>query len=127
MLRITQLALPPDHQTKQLTDKICSILQIGPQDMISMTVRKRSVDARKRPQIVYVYTVDVVCRNEERILKRLRGKKNVQKAEECTYAAPEVLAGRWKNREGALRPVVVGSGPAGLFCALLLSRCGLDL
>lgn len=117
MLRINQLKLPVGHTAAQLKKKIIKSLQIRENELKSYTVRKKSLDARKKPELFYVYSVDVSLSGEAAVLRKSRG--NVQKVTETAYRMPE--CGKEKM---SLRPVVIGSGPAGLFCAYLLAMKG---
>ena len=117
MLRINQLKLPVSHTPDQLREKLLQNLRIREKELKQYTVRKRSLDARKKPELYYVYTIDFTATDEERLLKRLRGK--VQRVKEIPYAAPAHGSEKMTNR-----PVVVGCGPAGLFCAFLLASEG---
>lgn len=117
MLRINQLKLPVEHTPGQLKKKIIKTLQIKENELKSYTVRKKSLDARKKPELYYVYSVDVSLAGEAAVLKRSKG--NVQKAEKIRYRIPD-----YGKERMSLRPVVIGSGPAGLFCAYLLALKG---
>ena len=117
MLRINQLKLPVGHTPEQLKKKIIKSLQIRERDLKQYSVRKRSIDARKKPELYYVYSIDLTVENEARVLKCTKGR--VQKVSEKPYRIPE-----HGKKKMSLRPVVVGSGPAGLFCAYLLALEG---
>lgn len=117
MLRINQIKLPVGHTREQLEKKIIKILGVRENALQDFSVRKRSLDARKKPDLYYVYTVDVNVDKENDVLKRSRGK--VQKILEKSYCIPEQ-----GPRKMTKRPVVIGSGPAGMFCALLLAEKG---
>ena len=118
MLRISQLKLPAGHTEEQLKDRLIKVLRISPDDLISYTIRRQSVDARKKPEIFYVYTIDFDVKRENAVIRHMKNK--VQKVSEQTYRIPdhgtEVPSGR---------PIIVGSGPAGLFCAYLLAHSGM--
>ena len=114
MLRINQLKLPAGHTQEQLRARLLHVLHIREKDLKGYTVRKRSLDARRKPELYYVYSVDFETVNEGRLLKQLKGK--VQMVEERTYSVPAHGTEPLRSR-----PVVIGSGPAGLFCAYLLS------
>ncbi len=117
MIRITGLKLPVAHTEGDLKKSISSRLGIGV-DSFHHIIRRQSLDARKKDAKVFIYTVDVETRNESRILSRVRG-KDVSRAEEKAYRFPE------PGKEVlSAAPVVVGSGPAGLFCAWYLARAG---
>ena len=117
MLRISQLKLPAGHNKAQLEQKLLKTLKAGKGEIKGYYIRKRSLDARKKPELYYVYSVDFEAKHEERILKQFKGK--VQKISERPYRAPEHGKEHLSDR-----PVVVGSGPAGLFCAYLLAEEG---
>lgn len=117
MLRITQLKLPSDHTPEQLEKKLLRTAHIKKNELKEYKVRKRSLDARKKPEIFYVYTIDFSVVHEERVLRQSKG--SIQKVTDKAYQVPE------HGRESlGRRPVVVGSGPAGLFCAYLLASEG---
>ena len=117
MLRIDQLKLPVGHTEEQVEKKLLRTLNIPKNELKHYQIRKRSLDARKKPDLYYSYSIDVNAAGEERILKHMKGK--ARQASETRYQAPE--HGEKKLRH---RPVVVGSGPAGLFCAFLLAGKG---
>lgn len=117
MLRISQLKLPVTHTQEQLEKKLLKMLRMSRKDLGQYYIRKRSLDARKKPELYYVYSIDVEIKNEERVLKSMKGK--VQKVSVHPYCEPEHGTERLSDR-----PVIIGSGPAGLFCAYLLAREG---
>ena len=122
MIRLTQIKLPADHTPEALTKKAAKLLRVLPEEIKELHIRKRSLDARKKPELFYVYTVDVKADNEKQLLKMLTRKKragNVQLHEAMPYVFP---AGG--NEKLKSRPVVVGCGPAGLFCAYFLAEYG---
>ena len=116
MLRITQLKIHPGHTPEQLEQKICKYLHIPQEHLLEYKIRKQSIDARKKPEIIFSYVIDVKVTHERSVKKHM--KNNVQEVEETFY---EIPSGKSKDR----RPVVIGSGPAGLFCAYLLASAGL--
>ena len=122
MLRISQLKLSVTHSEKELKNKIWKTLRISEQDLKGYVIRKQSLDARKKPDLMYVYTIDADVSDEKTVLKKLQRKKqdkNIELCTEKTYIFPEMGA-----EELLHRPVVVGCGPAGLFCAYFLSEYG---
>lgn len=117
MLRLTQLNLPLNHDHEALALKICKTLHIQRDALLAYKIHKRSIDARKKPDIRYSYTVDVKIKGENKVLRR--SVRQVTKIEEKYYHIPA-------HGQAPLlhRPVVIGSGPAGLFCAYLLAKSG---
>ncbi len=119
MIRIQQLKLPVGHTKQQLLQKIAKMIRKKPEDILEYRIRRRSIDARKKQEISFVYTVDVRTEHESGILKHLKNSQ-VSKAEEVTYQFPDSSKGQSLKHP----PVVVGCGPAGLFCAYLLAEHG---
>ncbi len=117
MIRIQQLKLRIGHTDGELEEKICRLLRCKPQDLLSYEIRRRSIDARKKPELYYNYTIDCHMTDQRQTLKRAG--KSVCIAQESRYRFPEsgsVLPGH--------PPVIVGTGPAGLFCGLMLAKYG---
>ena len=117
MLRISQLKLPAEHTEEQLRKKLLKTLRINSSDLVRYQIRKRSLDARKKPELFYVYTIDLEVKNEPAVKKRAGEKAGIVK--ETPYTAPE-----HGTETGEGITAVIGSGPAGLFCAYLLAREG---
>ncbi len=118
MIRIRQIALPPEHSVHQLPYEAARLLKIPNSKVRRLTIVRRSVDARKKPDVKIVYTVDVaVDGNENRILRQC-GCKQATLVKSQYYKPP-------KGVESHSRPVVVGFGPAGMFAALVLAMAGL--
>jgi uncharacterized FAD-dependent dehydrogenase len=119
MLRITELKLPLDHSDEQLENAILHRLGVSIGEPITYTIFRRGYDARKRNAILLVYTVDVEIANEQAILLRLAGDPYISLTPDTTYRfvthAPENLP---------QRPIVIGTGPCGLFAGLILAQMG---
>ena len=60
MIRISQLKLPVDHTPDALEKKICQQLKIKKEELSSWKIVRRSLDARKKPDLKFVYVVDVL-------------------------------------------------------------------
>lgn len=115
MIRIRQIKITKDkNNMEHLKKKIASILNIKVDDILKIDIKKNSVDSRKK-DICIVYEVDVLLSNEEEILNK-KGSKDIFKTpiEEYSYKPSGKLNLKY-------RPIVVGSGPCGLFCAYMLS------
>ena len=118
MIRITDLVLPPEHNAHQLTFEAAKMLKVSPSKIRALHLVRRSIDARKKPDVKYVYTVDVAVEGSEgKILKSSRCKR-ASIAPVNRYRPPKPTACEGK------RPVVVGFGPAGMFAALILALAG---
>ena len=127
MIRISELKLPYDHDEAALLKKIRKKLNIKDDNAFEYTIAKRSLDARKKPELYYIYTVDVKTKDEKKILKKIRD-KDVREYVPVVYRyeADQVSATASAKVSEKNRPVVVGAGPAGLFAALLLAEHGLE-
>ena len=106
MIRISQLKLPCGHSRGDLEGRVRKTLRLGGGEPLRIEIRKHSIDARKKPQLFDIYTVE------------LRS-KDISVVQPSEYSFPE--AGSEKMEK---RPVVIGAGPAGLFCALMLAEHG---
>jgi len=123
MLRINQIKMSTDHTGDELLDKICGILRVSAKDIGSMEVVRQSIDARKKPQIFYIYTVDVSVKNEDRVLKAFEKRRNIKEQISKIIPVKYRFPGGGE-KEMPFRPVVVGMGPAGLFCGYFLAKYG---
>ena len=118
MIRIREISLPPEHAVSQLSYEAARALKISNSKVRRVRIVRRSVDARKKPDVRIVYTVDVaVDGNEAKILKQ-SGCKRAAVAPVSYYKVPKAAG------ESLHRPVVVGFGPAGMFAALVLALAG---
>ena len=115
MIRISNLALPPEGDQTQLKRKAAKLLGISPDSFTAFSLVRQSIDARKKADVKLVCTVDISCPNEQ----KLKLPKNAVHVTPQPYEFPSV------RRRSTTRPVIVGMGPAGLFSALLLARAGL--
>lgn len=122
MIRIQQIKLPINHKENDLNKKIASILRLNEEQIDNIVIHRRSLDARKKNNILYVYTVDIYTSYEKKICKNPKiFNKTYQMFKINPYKyEPKVTGTKQINN----RPVIVGSGPSGLFCALLLAENG---
>ena len=118
MLRLQEIKLPLDHDEGALKQAVLARLNIRPEELLQFHVVRQAVDARKKGAVRLVYSVDAAVKNEAPILRR-RKTPAIVPTPDVSY--PDLSPGREKLERP---PVVVGSGPAGLFAALLLARHG---
>ena len=119
MIRIREIAFPPEHNIAQLSYEASRLLRVSPSKIRGTKIVKRSVDARKKPDVKIVYTIDVkVDGNENKILKQ-SGCKRASIAPVSYYKVPKC------SKDIKSAPVVIGFGPAGMFAALVLALAGL--
>ena len=118
MIRIREISMPPEHSAAQLSYEATRLLKVSGSKVRGIKIVRRSVDARKKPDVRIVYTIDVaVDGNENKILKQC-GCKRASIAPNSYYKVPKAA------KESDKRPVVVGFGPAGMFAALVLALAG---
>ncbi|TCK98238.1 hypothetical protein EDC19_0658 [Natranaerovirga hydrolytica] len=120
MIRINQLKFDINHKEEDILLRICKKLKINKEHIVAYTLSKKSIDARKENDIKIVYAIDVTVENEEAILKDIND-NNVMLTKEKIYTLGEVKINPIKER-----PVIIGTGPAGLFCALILAENGFN-
>lgn len=118
MIRISGIKLHYREKRELILKRTCNVLRIEPQSVIFWKIFKESLDVRKKEDIFYIYTVDVIVKDEEHVLKKVKD-KNVSKAVYTNYILPEL---KTVPKE---RPVIIGFGPTGIFAALILARLGL--
>lgn len=122
MIRINQLKLPVEHTPEALLKKTAKTLRVAPEAIGELKIVKQSLDARKKPELYYSYTVDVTVKAggvKEAAMVHKAKSPNVAIAKDAAYRFPEYGAEKLKER-----PVIIGTGPAGLFCGLMLARHG---
>jgi uncharacterized FAD-dependent dehydrogenase len=119
MLRLTEVKLPLDHPEREIEAAILRRLKIAAGELAGYSIFRRGVDARNPSAIVFIYTLDVEVKNEAGIAARLRRDPHVSPAPDTRYhfvaRAPAGLA---------VRPIVIGTGPCGLFAGLILAQMG---
>jgi uncharacterized FAD-dependent dehydrogenase len=124
MIRLTELRLPIDHAPEALEAAIFKRLQISTNDLIRYEVFKRSYDARKNNVLSFIYTLDLVVKDQDALLMRFANDPHIRLAPDTSYKFLAHFDGHIKSRT-TLRPVVIGFGPCGIFAALTLAQMGL--
>lgn len=122
MIKLTQVKLPMNHTEEDLIKAMEKMLRIRNNECKEYKILKKSIDARKKQDIKYIYTIDVTLnmteKEEERLIKKLKN-PNVVKSDTVYYEfKPE------GTKPLNHRPVVIGTGPAGLFAAYMLATHG---
>jgi hypothetical protein len=127
MIRITEIRLPVGHAPEALEEAVLKRLHLQPADLISFEMYKRSYDARKNTTLSFIYTVDLVVENEDRVLEQFADDIHVGPSPDTSYHfvadAQQIVP--HVNAPTFLRPVVIGFGPCGIFAALILAQMGL--
>jgi uncharacterized FAD-dependent dehydrogenase len=121
MLRVAELKLPLGHPPEALKAALAERLGVPASDIVSFEVARRANDARKKSQILMVYSVDAVLKDDAAVLARSKDDLQIRPTPDTGYRfvarAPEGWSGP--------RPVVIGAGPCGLFAGLILAQMGL--
>jgi uncharacterized protein len=123
-LRITEIKLPLDHPPEAIEQAVLKRLQITKPQLVSIVIFRRGFDARKRSDIHFIYTLDVVTQDNARSLEQQKRGSHAghiavtpdTKYKFVTQAPSRVFK----------RPVVIGTGPCGLFAALTLAQMGFN-
>ena len=118
MIRVNQVKVPLSHGQEDILYKTAKILRIEPEKILSWQIVKKSIDARKKPDIKVVYSVDVSVASQDKVLSGCKSGQ-VQAVNDKVYAFPDE-----GTDQLAHRPVIIGTGPAGLFCGYLLAKHG---
>ncbi len=118
MLRIQDIKLKLKEDISAIKKEILKKLNIGEESLISYRIFKESIDARKKNDICFVYTVDVEVKDEQKVLKKLKNKNAI--------ITPDIAYHYVTKGEKNInkRPVIVGTGPSGLFAGLILAQMG---
>ena len=124
MIRITELKLPVGESTDSLRKMVLTRLRIRPEELLELSILRRSLDARRGHAFIYSYTVEAVVRNESAVWSRLKPGRDLERRDPAPDPFGTIAVQRMRP-EAAERPVVVGFGPAGIFAALALARAGL--
>lgn len=118
MIQITQLKLPYQHSAADLEQKIKKLLKLNSNQRFTYHIVKKSIDARKKPELFLVYTVHVSMDNEASILKKTKN-ASISIVKPKQYQLP--VSG---VEECAHQPLIIGAGPAGLFATFVLVEAG---
>ena len=122
--RLSELKLPLEHSPADLEAAILRRLQLPAACLIGYTLVKRSIDARRRGAIQVVYCLDLELtlqeKDERRLRRRFAGDPHLRPTPDNSYH----FVAQAPAPAGSLPPVVVGAGPCGYFCALVLAQMG---
>lgn len=120
MLRLSNLKLPLDHTPEQLTQAVLTLLGIPAEQLLQVTPHRRSVDARNKQHIYFVYHLDILVQHPQQVLANAPGKAQLSPSpsQQYQFVAQAPAPGRFQ------RPLVIGTGPCGLFAGLLLAQMG---
>lgn len=117
MLKINQVKCQIPHGDREMRKAICKKLGCKDEDILTIQILRRSLDARKKPQLFFLYTLICELKNENKILAKNQKNQDVALYTDTPYVFPAPKAPKQKV-------VVIGMGPAGLFCGLELAKVG---
>ena len=117
MIRIRQVKANINASDEELIKNIADKLKIKQDEIIDFNIKKKSLDARDKQDIHYVYEFDVKVKDENKVLKIKS--KDILKAPNEEYVFN--ITGTKKLEH---RPIIIGAGPAGLFCGYMLAKYG---
>jgi uncharacterized FAD-dependent dehydrogenase len=126
MLQLSQCKLSyKKNSMDELRRKVAKQVHIDVEQIKEIHIVKKSLDARKKPDLFYIYTIQFAVEKEDKILQKNRKNPNLSKVSERPAMVEQCLAEAAEQRaEEKETIVVVGTGPAGLFCAYYLRLCG---
>ena len=118
MIRIREISMSAEHNVNQLSYEAARLLKVSDSKLLKLRIVRRSIDARKKPDVRIVYTVDVAVGGNEQKILRNSGCKRAAMAPADYYKPPKAV------KALSNRPIVVGFGPAGMFAGLVLALAG---
>ena len=119
MIRLSNIQLPLDHNDAAIKDSILSMLNISAEQLLSFNVFRRGYDARKKTNIMLIYTLDIDTTCNQELLEKFADHQQIKETPDLNYhpvaQAPEDLTEH---------PIVIGFGPCGLLAGLVLAQMG---
>lgn len=120
MIRITQLKLPINHGEQAILKKAARLLKIREEQIEDLEIIRKSLDARHKNDLLFSYTIDVMLSKNTRINQKIYN-NNIMLINKADYEFPTCEP---KKLDKA--PIIVGCGPAGLFCGYMLAKAGYE-
>lgn len=114
MLILRNVKMPLEHNEIELKNKILKTLRLKENELLKYEIIKKAIDSRKKNDVHYLYNFNIQVKNEKRLLKV----KNISEAKVYQYKTEKVI-------NFGKRPIIVGSGPAGLLAGIVLAEAGL--
>ncbi len=120
MIRINEIRLNLNEDEALLKAKAARLLKINEKYINSLSIFKKSVDARKKDDVHFSYSVDVeIALDENQIVSKCKSNK-------VSIVKPYIYEPVQNKRKSAFRPVIVGFGPAGMLAGIILAEAGLQ-
>ena len=117
MIRIRELKIPLDGDLDEIRSAAAKRLHIDPAEILSIRISKKAVDARKKAFVHFNVSADIELKNEKKLMPRINKEPTAGIIEAPVFRTPNVISSK-------SRPVIVCSGPAGLFAAWYLALAG---
>lgn len=119
-IRLNNVKLPIPYSDMDIKNRISHELRVKPSDIVSYSILRKSIDSRKK-ELKYVLNLAVSIVDIEKYLKK---NSKIETIDDKEYTLSNIIkeVGCIKT---SLRPVVVGTGPCGLFAALMLAKAGM--
>jgi len=121
MIRLSSINLPFDHSETDAVNAILKLLMIPREDLLSYRILKRSLDARKNRPMLRVYSFIVEVKDQEVLSRIIKNSDKITIVANTDYQIP-VLS---RKKDGN-PPLIIGTGPAGIFAGLILAEAGLN-
>ena len=118
MITINNVKMPLDSTKSDIKAKVAELLRAKVTDI---KILKRAIDARKKGEICFVYNIEVSIKGDEVAVVKKCNDKNIFISRQEAYVPPICEKASSKSKV-----IIVGSGPAGLFCAYILAKAGLE-
>ncbi len=122
-IRLTEIKLPLDHSSEALHSAVRERLKLKADEIVSVSIFRRGFDARKKSDIHFIYTLDVVTTDPAGVLARAQRAPKLAAHTAPTPDTSYKFVTRAPDKPFK-RPVVIGTGPCGLFAALTLAQMG---
>ena len=121
MIKVRQVKVNVEKNSEEeIKRQLLKKLKAKSEEVLNIKITKQSIDAREKPILYFVYELEVQLKNEQAYLNKNKS-KDIFKEEKENFQLKET---KEKKRKLNHRPIVVGSGPAGLFCAYILAYYG---
>lgn len=118
MIRVRQVNVKIDAKNEEIVKQCAKKLKVKEEKIKDYKIVKKSIDARDKENIVFSYEIDVNLENEQEVLRKNKS-KDVEKSNQKQYEFKITETEKLKKN-----PIIVGSGPAGLFCGYMLAKYG---
>jgi uncharacterized FAD-dependent dehydrogenase len=120
MIRVDNIKLELEHSRREILQKACQLLHVPIAKVKNWNILKRSLDARDKESLLFVYSISLDLGKHEKYLLQKKRNISLYQAEDETVIMPP-----YPYMPNTIRPIVFGMGPGGIFATLILARAGL--